>query len=228
MHCFCSLMLCIGGLPPIFSMHYYLHFRFFCQVAVLHVFQYVLSLLLFRERSTCRLLTVTGAAALDIHMIRHTLVIAVMNAFYSLTVDADGLAGMRDRTGKRIRSFSLVVKAFAAGIITVAGMLSCHHDISFTAQTILIIGTTLYDTFQICHISLTFCRSRRPSFFVTKQFVTGQKLHLQKDTRQMRRRSPTTRHPYFVRCAEKYTYYWIFSCGYDIFLLLAATNYFIL
>ena len=151
-----------------------------------------------------------------------------MNTFYSLTVDADRLAGMRDRTGKRIRSFSLVVKAFAAGIITVAGMLSCHHDISFTAQAILIIGTTFYDTFQICHIFLTFCRSRRPSFFVTKQFVTGQKLYLQKDTRQMRRRSPTTRHPYFVRCAEKYTYYWIFVYQYDIFLLLVITNHFIL
>lgn len=154
------------------SMPYYLHFQDFCQAET--------ALLFFRKGSACCFLTVTGAAALDIHMIRHTLVIAVMNAFYSLTVDADRLAGMCDRTGKRIRSFSLVVKAFTAGVITIAGMFSCHHDISFTAQAILIIGTTFYDTFQICHISLTFCRSRRPAFFVTNQFVTGQKLHLQK------------------------------------------------
>jgi len=159
-------------------MPYYLHFQDFCQAET--------ALLFFRKGSACCFLTVTGAAALDIHMIRHTLVIAVMNAFYSLTVDADRLAGMCDRTGKRIRSFSLVVKAFTAGVITIAGMFSCHHDISFTAQAILIIGTTFYDTFQTCHISLTFCRSRRPSFFVTNQFVTGQKLHLQKKTRGKR------------------------------------------
>lgn len=174
-------MLCIGGLPPTFSMHYYLHFRCFCQVVAVCMFSVsVFQPLFFRERSACRLLAVTGTAAFDIHMIRYTLVIAVMNAFYSLTVDADRLAGMCDRTGKRIRSFSLVVKAFAAGIITVAGVLSCHHNISLAAQTVLIIGTAFYDTFQICHISLTFCRSRRPSFFVTNQFVTEQKLHLQK------------------------------------------------
>lgn len=180
-------MLCIGGLPPTFSMHYYLHFRCFCQVVAVCMFSVsVFQPLFFRERSACRLLAVTSTAPLDIHMLRHTLVIAVMNAFYSLTVDADRLAGVCNRTGKRIRSFSLVVKAFAAGVITIAGMFSCHHDISFTAQAILIIGTTFYDTFQICHISLTFCRSRRPSFFVTNQFVSGQKLHLQKKTRGKR------------------------------------------
>ena len=213
-------MLCIGGLPPTFSMHYYLHFPCFCQAGA--------TLLFFRERSACRLLAVTGAAALDVPMIRHTLVIAVMNAFYSLTVDTDRLARVRDGTGKRIRSFSLVIKTFATGIITVAGMLSCHHNITFTAQTILIIGTTFYDTFQICHVFLAFCRFLRLSFFVTKQFVTGQKLHLQKDTRQKSMRSPTTRHLYFVRHAEKYTYYWIFIYRYDIFLLLVMANYFIL
>lgn len=201
-------------------MHYYLHFCNFCQAGA--------TLLFFRERSARCLLTVAGTAALDVHMIRRTLVIAVMNTFYSFTIDTDSLAGVRDGTGKRIRSFSLVIKTFATGIITVAGVLSCHHNITFTAQTILIIGTTFYDTFQICHVSLTFCRSRRPTFFVTKQFVTGQKLHLQRDTRQKSMRSPTTRHPYFVRHAEKYTYYWIFIYRYDIFLLLVMTNHFIL
>ena len=70
-----------------------------------------------------------------------------MNAFYSLTVDTDRLAGVRDGTGKRIRSFSLVIKTFATGIITVAGMLSCHHNITFTAQTVLIIGTIFHNAF---------------------------------------------------------------------------------
>ena len=48
--------------------------------------------LLFRKSSTGGLSAVAGSAALDIHMIRHTLVIAVINTFYRLTVDTDGMA----------------------------------------------------------------------------------------------------------------------------------------
>ena len=132
-------MLCIGGLPPTFSMHYYLHFPCFCQAGA--------TLLFFRERSACRLLAVTGAAALDVHMIRHTLVIAVINTFYRLTVDTDGMTWMRQRITERLSSLSLLRKALAAGAVTITGMLTSHHDVSLAAQTILIIGTIFHNTF---------------------------------------------------------------------------------
>ena len=46
--------------------------------------------LLFRKSSTGGLSAVAGSAALDVHMLRHTLVIAVINTFYRLTVNTDG------------------------------------------------------------------------------------------------------------------------------------------
>lgn len=79
-------------------------------------------------------------------MLRHTLVIAVIDTLYCLTVDADGLAGMGQGTGKGITSLSLLRKAFAAGAVTIAGMLAAHHDVSLAAQTILIIGTIFHNT----------------------------------------------------------------------------------
>ena len=94
-----------------------------------------------------RLSAVTGAAALDVHMIRHTLVIAVIDTLYRLTVDADGPAWMRQRVTERIPSLSLLRKAFTAGAFTVTGILAPHHDVSLAAQTILIIGTIFHNTF---------------------------------------------------------------------------------
>ena len=79
-------------------------------------------------------------------MIRHTLVIAVIDAFYRLAVDADGFAGMGQGTGKGITSLSLLRKAFTTSTVTVTGMLAAYHDVSFTAQAILIIGTTIHNT----------------------------------------------------------------------------------
>lgn len=80
-------------------------------------------------------------------MIRHTLIITVIDALYRLTVDADGMAWMRQGITERFSSLSLLCKAFTAGSVTVAGMLASHHDITLAAQTILIIGTIFHNTF---------------------------------------------------------------------------------
>lgn len=103
--------------------------------------------LLFRKSSAGGLSAITGSAALDVHMLRHALIITVINALYRLTVDADGMAWMRQGITERFSSLSLLCKAFTAGSVTVAGMLASHHDITLAAQTILIIGTIFHNTF---------------------------------------------------------------------------------
>ena len=103
--------------------------------------------LLFRKSCAGGLSAIAGSAALDIYMIRHTLIITVIDALYRLTVDADRMAWMRQGAAERIPPLSLLCKAFTAGSVTVAGMLAAHHDITLAAQTILIIGTIFHNTF---------------------------------------------------------------------------------
>ena len=103
--------------------------------------------LFFCKSSTGRLSAVAGTAALDIHMICHALVIAVINTFYRLTVDADRMAWMRQGITERFSSLSLLRKALTAGAVTVTGVLAAHHDVSLAAQTVLIIGTIFHNTF---------------------------------------------------------------------------------
>ncbi len=103
--------------------------------------------LLFRKSSTGGLSAVAGSAALDVHMLRHTLIITIINALYRLTVDTDGMAWMRQRITERLSSLSLLRKALAAGAVTITGMLTSHHDVSLAAQTVLIIGTIFHNTF---------------------------------------------------------------------------------
>ena len=103
--------------------------------------------LFFCKSSAGRLSAVAGTAALNIHMIRHALVIAVINTFYSLTVDTDGMAWMRQRITERLSSLSLLCKALTAGAVTVTGVLAAHHDVSLAAQTVLIIGTIFHNAF---------------------------------------------------------------------------------
>lgn len=99
------------------------------------------------KSSTGRLSAVAGSAALDIHMIRHALVIAVINTFYRLTVDADRMAWMRQGITERFSPLSLLRKALTAGVVTVTGVLAAHHDVSLAAQTVLIIGTIFHNAF---------------------------------------------------------------------------------
>ena len=103
--------------------------------------------LLFRKSSTGGLSAVAGSAALDVHMLRHTLIITIINALYRLTVDTDGMAWMRQGITERLSSLSLLRKALAAGAVTITGMLTSHHDVSLAAQTVLVIGTIFHNTF---------------------------------------------------------------------------------
>lgn len=103
--------------------------------------------LFFCKSSTGRLSTVVGSAALDIYMIRHTLIITVIDALYRLTVDADRMAWMRQGVAERIPPLSLLRKALTAGAVTVTGVLAAHHDVSLAAQTVLIIGTIFHNAF---------------------------------------------------------------------------------
>ena len=80
-------------------------------------------------------------------MVCHTLIIAVIDTFYSLTVDADGLTWMSQRVTERLPSLSFLRKALATGSVAVAGMLTSHHDIALAAQAILIIGTVFHNAF---------------------------------------------------------------------------------
>lgn len=118
---------------------YYPQFRNICQA--------VNTDLLFRKSSTGGLSAVAGSAALDIHMIRHTLIITVIDALYRLTVDADRMAWMSQGAAERIPPLSLLRKAFTAGSVTVAGVLATHHDVSLATQTVLIIGTIFHNAF---------------------------------------------------------------------------------
>ena len=103
--------------------------------------------LLFRKSSTGGLSAVAGSAALDVHMLRHTRIITIINALYCLTVDADRMAWMRQGIAERFSSLSLLRKALTAGAVTVTGVLAAHHDVTLAAQTILIIGTIFHNTF---------------------------------------------------------------------------------
>lgn len=80
-------------------------------------------------------------------MIRHTLIITVIDALYRLTVDADRMAWMRQGAAERIPPLSLLRKALTAGAVTVTGVLAAHHDVSLAAQTVLIIGTIFHNAF---------------------------------------------------------------------------------
>lgn len=122
---------------------YYPQFRNICQAGILIYF----SDLLFRKSSAGGLSAVAGSAALDVHMLRHTLIITIINALYCLTVDADRMAWMRQGIAERFSSLSLLRKAFTAGSVTVAGVLATHHDVSLATQTVLIIGTIFHNAF---------------------------------------------------------------------------------
>ena len=103
--------------------------------------------LFFPECGTCRLLAVTGTTALDVHVIRMTFIIGIINALYRFIVNADGLAGMDHGAFEGILSLPPASKAVTAGIVTVTCMLSSHHNIALAAHGLLIIGTIFSRTF---------------------------------------------------------------------------------
>ena len=78
--------------------------------------------LFLRESRTCGFSAVARSASLNIHMVSHALVVAVVDTFHCFTVNADGLAGMRQRTGVGVHPAMLLGKTLTAGVITTAGM----------------------------------------------------------------------------------------------------------
>jgi len=71
-------------------------------------------------------------------------IICIINTFYSLAVNAYGLAWVGYRAGKTVPAS--LMEALTAGIITITGMFTTYHNIAFTAAVILIIGTVTYST----------------------------------------------------------------------------------
>ena len=112
---------------------------------IFHTFRF--SLLFLFKRGADRPLTVAGAAALDIHMVGMTFVIGIVDAFHRFTVNADGPAGMGNGAFKGIHSLPLLPETLAAGAVTAAGVVSAHHNVSLTAQMLIIVGTVFYRTF---------------------------------------------------------------------------------
>ena len=135
-------MLCTGGLPPKPVTCFII-----CTLQRFVKPDQMIYFLFFSECGTGRLPAVAGAAAFDVHMLRHALVVAVIDAFHRLTVDADNPARMRQGITEGIPSLSLLCKALTAGAVTVTGMPAAYHDVSLAAQTILIIGTIFHNTF---------------------------------------------------------------------------------
>jgi len=87
---------------------------------------------------------VAGTASLNVNMRCCTLIIAVINTLYRLTINTDDLTGMVHRTGKAVTF--VVGKALTAGIICTAGMLSSYHNIALTAIFTFVENTIIYST----------------------------------------------------------------------------------
>jgi hypothetical protein len=75
-------------------------------------------------------------------MFRMAFIIAVINAFYGFTVNADRLAWMFQSACIRIAPF--LRKAFAASIVLFVRMFTADHNIAFTAALFFVINTIIY------------------------------------------------------------------------------------
>lgn len=106
-----------------------------------------LTSLLLLESSAGSLPAAAGAAALDIHMVCSTLVVAVIHALHRLAVDADMLAGMGDGACERVKSLPVLREALAAGIIAAAGVFPAHTDIALAAKVFCVIYAIINTAF---------------------------------------------------------------------------------
>ena len=94
-----------------------------------------------------------GAAALDVHMVRHALIIVVIHTLHRLAVNADIAGWMGYGTGEGTHAISLLCKALTAGLVAAAGVLSAHTDITLATQMFRVVNTVINATLQICHKS---------------------------------------------------------------------------
>ena len=77
-------------------------------------------------------------------MLRMAFIIAVINTFYRLAVNANRPAWVFQGTGIRIAPF--FGKAFAASLIHILCMFSANHYIAFAAALTLVVNTIVYRT----------------------------------------------------------------------------------
>ena len=110
------------------------------------------ALLPFPECRAVGLSAVTCSAASDIHMLRRTFAVRIINALHRLTVNGNRPCRVH---GIGCRIFFSLPEAFTAGFVFLPGIFAAHKDISFTAQSVAVVGTVVHRTFQFRHNS--FC-----------------------------------------------------------------------
>ena len=96
------------------------------------------------ESSAYRVTACIGVAALDVHMLCAAAVVRIVYALHYLTVNAYCRAWVGNRA--RVHVAAPLVKALAARILTVAGMLAAYLNISLAAAFVLIIRTAYSST----------------------------------------------------------------------------------
>ena len=88
----------------------------------------------------------TCAAALNIHMLRRTLIIVIIGTIAGFTVNADIIGRMAGTAGIGIAAALSRDKALAAGLTLTAGALAAHHDVSLGAQVLLVVYAVFHNT----------------------------------------------------------------------------------
>ena len=100
--------------------------------------------LFFIKSRTCGLSTAACPASFDIHMIRRTFAVIVVDAFFRFAVNGNGLACIFNRIGIAVASFSSLCKAFAAGLVLAAGFLSAYRNIALATISFSVLRTIFH------------------------------------------------------------------------------------
>ena len=100
----------------------------------------------FLKGCTSSLPAVTGATALDVHMLCMAFVIAVVHAVCCFTVDTDHFAGMAYGIGEGIPVIPSLPKTLTAGLALTACLLAADTDIPLATAGFLIIHTIFHYT----------------------------------------------------------------------------------
>ena len=87
-------------------------------------------------------------------MVRLAFIVRIVNTLYRFAVNADGPAGMLQRTRVRVPLF--LGKTLAACIIGTSRMFSANQYIALTAAFTLVILAIFHSAIQLCH-NITSC-----------------------------------------------------------------------
>lgn len=88
-------------------------------------------------------MAVTCVMTCNVHMLGMALIICIIHAVTSLTVNTDRPARVLQSAHIRIAR-PLYGKAFTAGIILAVRMLSSYHDVAFTAALVFVVYTVFH------------------------------------------------------------------------------------